>query len=77
MTSPWLPIPKSWGETVITDCCVCRIPRREAEYRTAEDWPPSYYEPHVTVACRTGHGCKSNPRRRIGSGNRAMRLGLL
>lgn len=75
--SPWYPIPRSWGDTVITDCCVCRMPRREAEYRASFDPAPSYYDPTIRVQCRTGCGCKKNPRKKIGAGNRAMMVGLV
>jgi hypothetical protein len=71
--SPWGPVPAAWGPTVLTGCCVRRVPRREAEVRFGFQ---AWYDPTPRVACRSGRGCKADPRRRAGSVGRAMFAGL-
>jgi hypothetical protein len=58
-------------ESMVVDCCMCRMPVENIEVRIEQQTEPSYYEPIVEWRCRPGTGCDANPRRRIGRGNRA------
>ena len=71
--TPWLPVPASAGATILTTCCVRRVPRQEAEVRYGLQ---AWYDPHPVVACRSGRGCKADPRRRAGAVGRAMFAGV-
>lgn len=58
-------------ESMVVDCCMCRMPVGDIEVSIERQTEPSYYAPIVKWRCRPGTGCDANPRRRIGRGNRA------
>lgn len=61
----WMDVPEDVGR-VLTNCCHCYMPAKDAKYRKHfDDW-----NARQEVACREGKGCDANPRRRIGMYNR-------
>ncbi len=66
------PTPAEWGPTVVTDCCVCRMPVEETVTRSGhQEW---YGWTHV-IKCAPDAGCNVNPRRKFGATLRAMTRG--
>ena len=63
------PTDEDGGETTLTDCCVCRVPRTDVQYRVFID-RSGWYEPYGEFRCKPGTGCDINPRKRIGADNR-------
>ena len=62
----WAPVSEHTDGDVITHCCHCRMPAKEARFRKHyDDW-----NSHQEVWCNEDAGCNVNARRRIGMWNR-------
>ena len=63
-------VPWMRGCTVVTDCCACRMPARETEFRCDQVDPDSdfyhYYGPTRHIRCAEGFGCTVAPWKRKG-----------